>query len=92
VISSFYDSYKAEYDGEPTNFGSYGYDNIMLVVEALKSGAKDQEAIRDYLENKIKDYVGATGIFTFSAKDHNGLKADSMVLAEVKDGKWAFKK
>lgn len=92
VISSFYDSYKAEYGGEPTNFGSYGYDNIMLVVEALKSGAKDQEAIRDYLENKIKNYVGATGIFTFSAKDHNGLKADSMVLAEVKDGKWAFKK
>lgn len=92
IISSFYDSYKDEYGEEPTNFGSYGYDNIMLVVEALKSGAKDQEAIRDYLENKVKDYVGATGIFTFSAKDHNGLKADSMVLAEVVDGKWMFKK
>lgn len=92
VISSFYDNYKKEFGGEPTNFGSYGYDNIMLVVEALKSGAKDQAAIRDYLENKVKDYVGATGIFTFSAKDHNGLKADSMVLAEVKDGKWSFKK
>ncbi|RSD27274.1 ABC transporter substrate-binding protein [Mesobacillus subterraneus] len=92
VISSFYDSYKAEFGGEPTNFGSYGYDNIMLVVEALKSGAKDPEAIRDYLENKVKDYVGATGIFTFSAEDHNGLKADSMVLAEVKGGEWTFKK
>ncbi|MBS8265458.1 ligand-binding receptor [Mesobacillus boroniphilus] len=92
IISSFYDSYKDEYGEEPTNFGSYGYDNIMLVVEALKSGAKDQEAIRDYLENKVKDYVGATGIFTFSPKDHNGLKADSMVLAEVVDGKWMFKK
>lgn len=92
VISSFYDSYKEEFSGEPTNFGSYGYDNVMLVVEALKSGATDPEAIRDYLENKVKDYVGATGIFTFSAGDHNGLKADSMVLAEVKDGKWTYKK
>jgi branched-chain amino acid transport system substrate-binding protein len=92
VISSFYDSYTAEYDGEPTNFGSYGYDNLMLVVEALKSGATDRESIRDYLENKVKDYVGATGTFTFSPEDHNGLKADSMVLAEVKDGKWVLKK
>ncbi|MFE7062064.1 ABC transporter substrate-binding protein [Sutcliffiella sp. NPDC057660] len=92
VISSFYDSYTAEYDAEPTNFGSYGYDNLMLVVEALKSGATDRESIRDYLENKVKDYVGATGIFTFSPEDHNGLKADSMVLAEIKDGKWVLKK
>ncbi|WP_210364320.1 ABC transporter substrate-binding protein [Bacillus sp. REN3] len=92
VITKFYDSYKEKYGGEPTNFGSYGYDNVMLVVEALKSGAKDHEAIRDYLENKIKDHVGATGIFTFSPEDHNGLKADSMVMAEIKDGAWTYKK
>ncbi|MFD1020696.1 ABC transporter substrate-binding protein [Thalassobacillus hwangdonensis] len=91
VISSFYDEYTAEYDSEPTNFGSYGYDNLMLVVEALKSGATDREAIRDYLENDVDGYVGATGIFSFSDKDHNGLEADSMVLAEVKDGKWMLK-
>ncbi|MFD1737296.1 ABC transporter substrate-binding protein [Bacillus salitolerans] len=92
VISSFYDSYKEAYGSEPTNFGSYGYDNVMLIVEALKSGATDREGIRNYLETEVKDYVGATGIFTFSPEDHNGLKADSMVLAEVKDGKWTFKK
>jgi branched-chain amino acid transport system substrate-binding protein len=92
VISSFYESYKAEYDSEPTNFGSYGYDNIMLVVEALKAGATDREAIRNYLENNVKDYVGATGTFNFSPEDHNGLSPDSMVLAEVKDGKWVLKR
>lgn len=92
VIKEFYDEYTAAYDGEPTNFGSYGYDNLLLIVEALKSGAKDRESIRDYLENEVKEYVGATGIFTFSEKDHNGLKADSMVLAEVKNGKWTYKK
>jgi branched-chain amino acid transport system substrate-binding protein len=92
VISSFYDSYTAAYNAEPTNFGSYGYDNVMLIVEALKAGATNREAIRNFLEDDVKDYVGATGIFTFSPEDHNGLKADSMVLAEVKDGKWTFKK
>lgn len=91
VISSFYENYTAAYNGEPTNFGSYGFDNINLLVEALKSGATNREEIRDYLENNVKDYVGATGIFTFSPEDHNGLKADSMVLAEIRDGKWVLK-
>lgn len=92
VISKFYDDYKAKYGSEPTNFGSYGYDNVMLVVEALKAGATDREAIRNYLENDIKGYVGATGTFTFSPEDHNGLQADSMILAEVQGGKWVLKK
>ncbi|GAA0331022.1 ABC transporter substrate-binding protein [Bacillus carboniphilus] len=91
VISKFYDDYTAEFDSEPTNFGSYGYDNIMLIVESLENGATDRESIRDYLENNIKDFVGATGVFNFSAEDHNGLTADSLVLAEVKDGKWTYK-
>lgn len=92
VISSFYSDYKAKFNSEPTNFGSYGYDNIMLLVEALKAGASDREAIRNYLENDVKDYVGATGIFSFSKEDHNGLKADSMVIAEIKGGEWKLLK
>lgn len=92
VIKNFYDAYTAKFEGEPTNFGSYGYDNVLLAVEALKAAGTDREAIRNYLETKIQGFVGATGVFTFSEKDHNGLKADSMVLAEVKDGKWVIKK
>lgn len=90
VISSFYEEYVAKFNSEPTNFASYGYDNLMLVVEALKAGATDRVAIRDYLENEIKDWVGATGIFNFTPDDHNGLSADSLVMATVKDGKWVL--
>jgi branched-chain amino acid transport system substrate-binding protein len=92
VISTFYNDYMNKFDSEPTNFGSYGYDNLQLVVEALKAGATDREAIRDHLENNIKGWVGATGTFTFSPEDHNGLQADSMVLAIVKNGKWTLLK
>lgn len=92
VISKFHEEYSAKYNSEPTNFGSYGYDNLMLIVEALRAGATDREAIRDYLENDIKDWTGATGIFNFSAEDHNGLEADSMVMATVKEGKWTLLK
>lgn len=90
VISTFYDEYSKEFNSEPTNFGSYGYDNLMLVVEALRAGATDRESIRDYLENDIKDWTGATGVFNFSPEDHNGLSADSMIMATVKDGKWTL--
>jgi len=92
VIKNFYDAYTAKFGGEPTQFGSYGYDNMLLAVEALKAAGTDRQAIRDYLETKIQGFVGATGTFTFSEKDHNGLTPDSMVLAEVKDGKWVLKK
>ncbi|WP_428908058.1 ABC transporter substrate-binding protein [Niallia sp. Krafla_26] len=90
VISNFHSEYQKKYNSEPTNFGSYGHDNLMLVVEALRAGATDRESIRDYLENDIKDWTGATGVFNFSPEDHNGLSADSMVIATVKDGKWTL--
>lgn len=90
VISKFYKDYTEKYNSEPTNFGSYGHDNLMLVIEALKNGATDRESIRDYLENNIKDWVGATGVYNFTDKDHNGLEAGSLVMAVVKDGKWTL--
>ncbi|MCQ5364862.1 ABC transporter substrate-binding protein [Anoxybacillus salavatliensis] len=90
VISSFHKAYVEKYGSEPTNFGAYGHDNIMLIVEALRAGATDRAAIRDYLENKVKNWIGATGVFNFSPEDHNGLKSDSMVMAVVKDGKWTL--
>ncbi|WP_017727873.1 ABC transporter substrate-binding protein [Halalkalibacterium ligniniphilum] len=90
VISQFYNEYIEVFGSEPTNFGSYGYDNIMLVVEALRAGATDRASIRDYLENEVTDWIGATGVFNFSAEDHNGLQPDSMVMAIVKDGEWTL--
>ncbi|MBO8171358.1 MAG: ABC transporter substrate-binding protein [Bacillaceae bacterium] len=92
VISQFNEAYQAEFNSDPTNFASYAYDGLYMVVEALKNGATDRASIRDYLENDIKDYVGATGIFNMSPDDHLGLTAESMVIAEVKDGQWVLKK
>lgn len=88
IITKFYNEYTEEFGGEPTNFGSYGYDNMLLVIAALESGADDHESIRDFLENDVKDWVGTTGIFNFTNEDHNGLSPDSMVMAIVENGEW----
>lgn len=90
IISDFYNKYTESYDGEPTNFASYGHDNVMLIVDALKAGATDRDAIRDHLENNITDWIGATGTFNMTPEDHNGLSVDSLVMAHVKDGQWQF--
>ena len=90
VLNEYYNNYVERFDSEPTNFGSYGYDNLMLVVEALKNGATDRESIRDYLENEISDWVGTTGVFNMSPEDHNGLTPDSLVMARVENGEWVL--
>lgn len=90
VLNEYYNNYVERFDSEPTNFGSYGYDNLMLVVEALKDGAADRESIREYLENDISDWIGTTGVFNLSPEDHNGLEAESLVMATVKDGEWVL--
>lgn len=90
IITEFYEKYTDKYDSEPTNFASYAHDNILLVAEALENGATDSASIRNYIENNITDWKGATGIYNMSPEDHNGLDGDSLVMATVKDGKWKF--
>jgi len=35
-----------------------------------------------------ESYDPSTGIFTYSAADHNGLTKDAFVMVEIVDGKW----
>ena len=35
-----------------------------------------------------KGYVGVSGVYNVTPKDHNGLDTDSMVILKIVDGKW----
>ena len=65
-----------------------------MVVDALGSlneGMSLQEqraAVRDYLENDIKDWPGISGTFTMSPDDHNGLTKESLLFVKVEGGQW----
>jgi branched-chain amino acid transport system substrate-binding protein len=50
----------------------------------------DSAKIRDYLETKIVKFVGISGIFTIDAKDHTGIGKESLVMVQIKDGKWVY--
>lgn len=94
VIQEFVKLYRAKgYDKQfPINTHSgYAWDAIMLVANAMKKVGTEPEALRKAIES-TKGYVGVSGIYNLSADDHNGLGVDSMVIVEVKNGRFVLAK
>lgn len=90
VIKDFVKDYSAAYHSNPDGFAGYAYDGLNLLAEGLKAAGGDLAKLPQALEN-LK-YVGVTGEFKFSSSDHNGLSEDSMIMVEVKNGKFQMVK
>ncbi len=95
VLKQYITDYTAFTNGEPiSTFGGHAWDGLEMVAAALgslKDGmslADQRAAVRDYLETKIVNWPGISGVFNFSAADHNGLTKDSLLFVKVQDGKW----
>ena len=93
VIQEFIRLYTEQYhyDKEfPINTHSgYAWDAITIIANAMKSVGTDAQALRKAIED-TKGYVGISGIYGLTAEDHNGLGVDSMVIVEVKDGRFVM--
>ncbi len=88
-ILSFVKAFKAKFGHAPGTMVAYGVDAAYIVVDALEriKGSTDKEKLRDAIEN-TKGYVGISGIYNITPKDHNGLSIDDVVLVKVVNGKW----
>ncbi|WP_035588692.1 ABC transporter substrate-binding protein [Hippea jasoniae] len=83
-------AYKKDYQskfGPVSTFGGHAYDAIHMIIIALKNEAKTPSQIRDQLEH-IKNFVGITGIFTYSKDNHAGLDPSDFCIVEIKNGNW----
>ncbi len=90
VIQEFIKLYKEKgYDKQfPINTHSgYAWDAIMIVANAIKKVGTDPAALRSEIEN-TKNYVGISGTYNITPEDHNGLDVSSMVIVQVKNGKF----
>jgi branched-chain amino acid transport system substrate-binding protein len=67
------------------------WDAITMVADALRKAGTDPKALRTAIEG-TRGYVGVSGIYDLTPKDHNGLEPDSMVIIQVKDGKLVLAK
>lgn len=86
---AFYEDYMAAYGSPPDMFAGIAYDATMMTLDAMRAVGGDRTAIRDWLESNVTDYVGVTGVFTFSPSDHAGLTSDALVMMiATEDGGW----
>jgi branched-chain amino acid transport system substrate-binding protein len=92
VVMGYDKGYKDRFKEEPSTFGGYAYDALMLAVDAVKrAGSTDGEKLRGALE-QTKGFVGVTGQFNLSASDHMGLDLSAFRMLEVKAGTWTLAK
>jgi branched-chain amino acid transport system substrate-binding protein len=92
LVTNYTVTYWKQYKEEPSTFGGYALDALMLGVSAIKrAGSTNKEAVRTALE-QTKGFVGTTGEFNLSATDHMGLSLAAFRMLEVKDGGWALLK
>jgi branched-chain amino acid transport system substrate-binding protein len=95
VIKEFIHRYKDVYHYDkqfPINTHSgYAWDAIYIVTNAMKKAGTDPKKLRDAIE-QTKGYVGVSGIYNLTPEDHNGLGVDSMVMVQVKNGKFGLAK
>ena len=95
VIAEFVRLYTQVYKFDqkyPINTHSgYAWDAIYILAGAMKKAGTDPEKLRAAIE-QTKNYVGVSGVYNLSAKDHNGLDESSLVMIQVKDGKFVLAK
>ena len=92
VIKEFVRLYHENgYDKQfPINTHSgYAWDAIMMVANAMKQKGAEAADLRTAIET-TRNYVGVSGVYNLTAEDHNGLDVDSMVVVQVKGGKFAM--
>ena len=91
VITEFVHLYNDVYDFDkqfPINTHSgYAWDAIYIVANAMKKVGTNNVMLRDAIE-QTKNYVGISGIYNITPKDHNGLGTDSMVMVMIWQGQW----
>lgn len=78
-------------------FPGFAWDGMLLaqaaVPVALKKAqpgtAEFRQALNDALENG-KNVVTTSGLVTMTPKDHTGFTPESLILIQVKGGRWTF--
>jgi branched-chain amino acid transport system substrate-binding protein len=87
ILADYIKTYQSTYNQSVSGFGGYAYDGIQILKATLKGTGGDQAKLRDNIE-QLQQHVGISGVFNFSAEDHNGLGSEAFVMVRIKNGGW----
>lgn len=90
VLLKYSLDFKSKYNVAPSTFGGHAWDAMLMARSAFEAVGPDPSAIRDYMETRVKNLVGITGVFNITPNDHTGIGKESLVLVEIKDGQWKY--
>ena len=88
-IRLYRDVYKHDKEFPINTHSGYAWDAITIVANAMKKAGTDPKALRAAIE-ETKGYVGVSGVYNLTAEDHNGLGVESLVMVQVKDGRFVL--
>ena len=80
----FVEAYKSAFDTDPGAFSIESYQNARIIIEALKSGACERDAIRDF----IADFDGEVAGKQISFGENGDIAAGPFTVYEAQDGEW----
>lgn len=86
VLLAYARDFEAKY-GPRNTFGGHAWDAVQLVAKALERAGTDRAGVRSAIEG-TRNFVGVTGVFDFSASDHNGLDRRAVTMIQIVDGQW----
>ena len=81
VVRKFIEAFKAKYNQDPTHLNAHAYDQVMLIADVVRRGAKDAQSIRDGLA-ETKNFSGVTGSVEFDKTNQN-TKMDTIHYMET---------
>jgi branched-chain amino acid transport system substrate-binding protein len=81
-------SFEKKFRMEASPAGGHAWDALWMIVEALRIVGPVKKKIKGYLETRIRNWPGVTGIFNMSRKDHNGLTKEAFRMGVVRRGEW----
>jgi branched-chain amino acid transport system substrate-binding protein len=95
VLKQFVADYQAHTGKYPNQFAAHSWDSFQIVLQVLRtfpeglSVEEQRTRLRDGIGG-LKGFVGADGLFNFSAEDHVGLSVNDVVLVRIHDGVWGY--
>jgi branched-chain amino acid transport system substrate-binding protein len=90
VLLQYAKDFEAKY-GPRNTFGGHAWDAVWIAVKGIEKGGTDRAAVREAIES-TKNFVGISGVFSFSPQDHNGLDRRAVTMVQIVDGQWKIAK
>jgi branched-chain amino acid transport system substrate-binding protein len=81
LVRDFVKNFKARFNSDPTHLNAHAYDQIMLIADVVKRGARDAQSIRDTLA-ATRNFSGVTGSVEFDKTNQN-VKMDTIHYMET---------